>query len=113
MYTVTVADGWGCSASDNITITVLDNTGISITELESSISIFPNPIKDLLYVDIKDNKDQIDFCIVNLEGQKVLEYIAEPYTQRKVFDFSGLNDGLYFISITMNGKVVNRKIVKL
>jgi len=113
MYTVTVTDGWGCSTSDNITITVLDNTGISITELESSISIFPNPIKDLLYVDIKDNKDEIDFCIVNLEGQKVLEYIAEPYTQRKVFDFSGLNDGVYFISITMNGKVVNRKIVKL
>ncbi len=112
MYTVTVTDGWGCSASDNITITVLDNTGISITELESSISIFPNPTKDVLYVDIKDNKDHIDFTIVNLEGQKVLEYVAEPFTKRKVLDLSGLTDGVYFISVTMNGKAVNRKIVK-
>jgi len=112
MYTVTVTDGWGCSASDNITITVLDNTGITFTESETSITIYPNPAKDYLYVDMKNNLEPIGLRIVNTEGRTVMDFVVEPNTQQKILDFSEFAQGVYFITVTMNGKTLNRKIVK-
>ncbi len=112
MYTVTVTDSWGCSATDNITITVLDNTGISITESETNINIFPNPVNNLLYVDIKNNPKPVVVSIANIEGQFLLSNIFELNSGRQVIDLSGFSNGIYVITVSVDGRIYKEKIVK-
>jgi len=113
MYTVVVTDSWGCSATDNITVTVLDNTGISISEPEAIINIFPNPAKDLLYIDIKNNSEPVGISIANMEGQVLFSNMYETNIGQQLINLTGFSNGVYFITISLNGKTIKEKIIKL
>jgi hypothetical protein len=113
MYTVTVTDSYGCTATDIIVITVIDNTGISITESETNINIYPNPTNNLLYLDIKNNSEPISITISNLEGQIIFSSIFESNINQQIFDLSEFSKGIYLVTITLNGKIFKEKIVKL
>ncbi|HOY33037.1 MAG TPA: choice-of-anchor Q domain-containing protein [Bacteroidales bacterium] len=113
MYTVTVTDNWGCTATDNITVTVLDNTGISITESETNIHIYPNPADDHLVIDIKNNIHPVIISISNIDGQVLYSGNIEEKIRQKIIDISDFSNGVYFLSVTINGKTYKEKIIKL
>lgn len=113
MYTVTVTDSWGCTATDNITITVLDNTGISISEPDASINIYPNPTKDLLYIDIKNNSEPVGIRITNIEGQVLFSDMYGTKIGQEFIDLKDFSNGIYFITISLNGKTIKEKIIKM
>lgn len=77
----------------------------NVTENKSElINVFPNPTTDKIYF----NKEVSNITICNLSGEVV--YLKTENS--KNIDISQLNAGIYFIKMTVDGVVINEKIIK-
>jgi hypothetical protein len=98
------------SIYDNISdILVVNRNGTGINNIEASnVSLYPNPVKDKLFIEPEAGIDKIE--IYDMLGKKVLTQIVNGKTEINV---SHLPKGIYAVSILSEGKVVgNSKIVK-
>ncbi|MGC8864422.1 MAG: T9SS type A sorting domain-containing protein [Bacteroidales bacterium] len=95
---------------DDIVINSNPNTSNGIINNNKVFMMYPNPVKDKLYIENFGRVERI--AIYNLAGQMVK--MMEPRTSSKVsVDFSDLNAGLYLVNVVNSeGKSVTHKIQK-
>ncbi|MEW4925053.1 ELWxxDGT repeat protein [Algibacter sp. 2305UL17-15] len=74
-------------------------------EVESNISIFPNPTAN--YLEIKSNIDLTKVEVYSLHGQAIKSFV--PQNQ---YDISDLSSGIYFVKIKANNNEIIKRIVK-
>lgn len=67
------------------------------------ITLYPNPVKDRLTIMV-ENFQSVE--VFNVVGQQVLT------SNEAVVDMSGLQQGIYFIRVAADGKIVVKRIVK-
>lgn len=67
-----------------------------------SVSVYPNPVKNQLYVKA-DNLQSVE--VYNIVGQKVMA------SKASVVDMSGMNQGIYFVRIVADGKTYTKRVV--
>lgn len=92
-----------------VTIGEEECTFLGTKELnQSEISIYPNPVSDILYVAGKNSVNKISYSISNMAGQKVIQ--AE-LTQGKI-NVSLLPSGIYILTVKDGSKAQNFKFVK-
>lgn len=106
VYTVTAitADGLCESNSDGITV---QGTGIADVA-DAGISIYPNPVKDMLFVDLQD---AATVNLFDLSGRKVLE-VADLTVGVNPIDVSAINAGVYMIKVdTEQGSFQSRIVL--
>ncbi len=100
--------GWIVEDCDFGTMIISGGYSLNITnnEIDNNITIYPNPIKDILHINSTTNIK--DATIYNLLGKKILSSnIKEIY-------LSNIESGMYIITVTtMDNKVVSKKIWKL
>ncbi len=93
---------------------ILNNTtGISENNLANTISIFPNPVTNLLTISLPATN--IKSCSINLYdmlGEKMLDEII-THTSQYTINISTLPQGIYFLEAIMDGEKVVRKVVKM
>lgn len=68
------------------------------------VSVYPNPVNDQLYVKA-DNLQSVE--VINIVGQQVL------VTETAVVDMSALTEGIYFVRVVSDGRMITKRIVKL
>jgi hypothetical protein len=89
-YTLTVVDAQGCNAS--VSVLLSWPTGVSYTNIEHGMLIYPNPVSDYLYLAAQQNIGAIS--ILNQLGQEV-------YTNKNInskeytINILSLNEGIY------------------
>jgi formylglycine-generating enzyme required for sulfatase activity len=102
-YSFTAWDTDFSNVTSNLTITAQYTTisGIENINEESSIKIYPNPVKDNLVIEINDLKLIQDankkIYIINNLGEIV--YYSPCINNKQTIDLSKLSIGVYFISI--------------
>ena len=69
--------------------------------------IYPNPVEDELSIGF--NGDMVNYVIYNSTGSAVMNGYSNGSLRINV---SGLSNGLYFIKVNSDGKVVNTRFVK-
>lgn len=106
-YSVIVTSG-ACSDTSNI-ITI---TTIGLNELEASISIYPNPVNDVLYIKTTNIAgDKLSYTVCDLMGRKLTQSIITNTNQ--IVDLSGYAPGMYMLTITNTaGQKLTHRIVK-
>ena len=90
-------------------------TGISNEQLSKSLSIFPNPANKELHIKLHDpelSKSNGSIRITNLVGKeiKMLEHVE--MNELLKLDISNLANGVYIISVEVDGNVTHKKFVK-
>ena len=90
----------------------LTMTGSGITdEKESGFSAYPNPFSGTLNIFFEYAEGKIQFDIFNCFGEKV--FTKDSMEKNVEIDLSFLRNGIYILCCQNNGKVFNRKLVKL
>jgi len=102
---LTATDQYGNSSS--CASNVIVEAGMSLVENSlSSISLFPNPSSDLVY--IKGHNDiNLKVSVFDISGKKILEF-----DKKNSFDISLFEIGVYFVNISDGIKTVIQKIIK-
>ncbi len=94
----------------NGTISVSDApTGI-YNEKMGSVNIYPNPVKDILYIDALDINTAFQVEIHDANGKLV--YKGPMVQQKNSIDVSALRTGVYFIKVIAEDTSGTMKIVK-
>lgn len=81
-------------------------TGISETEAEKNIQIFPNPTNGLLRIESNNLKIQ-QIQITDMIGKTMM-----TSENVKTLDISGLSEGLYLVSLHTSEGIFSKRIVK-
>ena len=93
---------------------VIQNT-LNIEEYqlaEWETTLFPNPVNDLLQIEVKDCKNQeIKFSIINPQGKLMMQEI-KSHSELYSFDLQNLKSGNYFILIEQEEKIKLLKFLK-
>ncbi len=105
-YTVTAQDG-NTTQDWVVTVTVL----VGIPEnLVGDITMYPNPVKDMIYLKNLDNVERI--TIYSIVGESILN--LEPENSDMEIDMGVLEEGIYFISFDVEeGERLTKKFVKM
>ena len=82
--------------------------GLNDNSLNTSISIYPNPVKNLLQIDIKDSVQITNIRVYDALGRLIL--LKED--QFSSVDVSKISTGLLFIKIETDQGSVTKKVVK-
>lgn len=79
---------------------------------DGGIDVFPNPVGDELRIRLRDGAvGGQNYRVVNIGGQTMVQ--GTIYKELTVVDLRHLNEGLYFVQITANNKlIVTEKILK-
>jgi len=78
-----------------------------------TISLFPNPVKNALSVDLGTTLDHpINVAVYDFIGQELTVMVVEPFTRSIKIDTSELETGVYFIKIQNGSQELVRKFVK-
>lgn len=92
--------------TNTVTTTVVEPLAINEFERIDNINVFPNPVIDILSVQIEDNMQVSQMVLYSLSGQE-LKIIRET-----TFDFSTYSKGIYFLKIMTNDGNITKKIIK-
>jgi hypothetical protein len=103
------AKGTSTFMVDNLSFDKLLNAGIDEAELATpGINIFPNPTRDMLNI-IQDNNTRIlNLEIVDITGKLVKSYS----TAESTINIQNLDPGMYFLRVTTNLGIVEKKVWK-
>ena len=94
-------------------VIVLENTTTSvdgIVESNIDVSIFPNPIANILNINLNDSYfDGLTVNVLDISGRVVINQVIYDNTS---IDVSALNSGIYILNLNYNGNVKVEKILK-
>ena len=89
--------------------TIVEGESLSIEdETLESISIFPNPVANILNIQTTSTLGDKIITVFDINGKRILN---EKLTNNTL-DVSTLQTGMYFLRLESNGKVLNRKFIK-
>lgn len=112
-YVCNSTDASGCEVTLEVTVTVIDDAGLSITDLGSHIEMYPNPTTGSvsLTFDFVQAKD-LTVTIVNLLGEKVTRSYYTGVTSNTLsFDLSQMSSGVYFVNVQTETEAITKKLI--
>lgn len=104
-YTVMYTDANGCTSTSTAfisTVSLNDETPLSI-------SLYPNPVTEKLFIDA-GTVVKANIQLMDLSGRAVLT--SRMNQAQLVLDLSTLADGVYMIKLQAGNKIITKKIVK-
>ncbi|HYV92276.1 MAG TPA: T9SS type A sorting domain-containing protein [Chitinophagales bacterium] len=105
LFAYDINDSVNAHATFHVDVTVTDVNGISDFGNEA-ISIYPNPVKDLLHINLNMNKHITSVDIHNLVGQKIKSVHLQAGLKSVSIPVADLKKGIYFLRLFSNGKEV-------
>ncbi len=107
---IIVTDSNTCVASDTIVITIDDCAAIKENTNLNLAQIYPNPVKDRLFVEFNElGQDKMMLSIISIEGKLIS--IQEITELRTTIDFSYLSKGIYLLKFTSNQQTEVYKVI--
>ena len=98
------------SAVGEIELYGASNLSVNDTSLQNKILLYPNPVKDVLFIQITNQKIK-EIQIYSIEGRKIMEksfFNTKPIEELNV---SSLKSGFYIVNINNGQKSFLRKII--
>ncbi|MCE3225570.1 MAG: hypothetical protein K0S32_121, partial [Bacteroidetes bacterium] len=84
------------------------STGLNEKSKTDLYRLYPNPVKEKVTIELNDFPVNTSYIIMNIVGRIIKEeIITEPKTEISLKEF---DEGIYFISVTVDGKRVEKRI---
>lgn len=107
VFTVDISDG---TNTKNAEVVVFVENCVDVKEYTvNEVLIYPNPAKDVVYVTLDGNSENISWTLVNMQGQ-VVRMSDDVYGDFEIL-LDGVNKGIYFLNVTAGEKLIVKKIV--
>lgn len=113
-YKIAILTPTNCTSSASALDTIISsnyktnqNVGITESELNNQINVFPNPATNNIYINSYIIPEKVS--IMDLTGKELL--IKEPKSGNEIISVEDLSSGVYFVRISINHSMFYRKII--
>jgi PKD repeat protein len=105
---VNITDGGNNLYIDNINVGEL---ATSITENDKALefSVYPNPAKNRLEIELNVSSENTVFTLINMLGKEVLK--SEFMSNNQTIDLRDISTGVYIVRLEQNNAVSEKKVV--
>jgi hypothetical protein len=108
-YAVIVTEN---SCSDTSACYNVSNVGINDQSFANPIRVYPNPVQDVLAIDLGENDPEVvSIKLLNLQGQAVYQNLSSGQTEIMI-EIEGLAAGMYILQIRTDKASFVSRIVK-
>jgi len=107
---VTAKDEHGAIFETGFPVFIEHRTGIDDLE-DDRVTIYPNPVKDQLFIEA-DESNGVIYQIIDINGQVVLQTQGLKNGSKQVLNLDALKEGVYFLKMLKQNKVIVKKITK-
>lgn len=92
----------------NLVLFPSGNPTLSANDFDTakSISVYPNPVKDVLNISIPQGETIKEIIVYSVLGKEVI------HSRESLLDVKSLESGVYFVQITTDSRSITEKIVK-
>ena len=80
--------------------------GVNAVDLNQQFSVYPNPVKDKLYLESNSNNSDYLVSLYNVLGKRI--YNSK---NSEIIDVSQLRRGIYFLKIEIEDTILKKKII--
>jgi len=94
-----------------LTDMVDDPEGIAKEDMNSSILVYPNPVTDIIIIDLKHGKELIEIKIYDINGRNV--YLHSGISKKMSLNVSGLPSGLYILEANSSSNALKIRFIKM
>lgn len=94
--------------SGTFTNTVLNNDTFTNNK---KVSIYPNPVKDNLNINIKDFSGEVSVKIIDFNGREVFNKNINNFITSNALDLSAFSSGIYVLKLSGEGFNYSEKII--
>ncbi|MGO3810456.1 BspA family leucine-rich repeat surface protein [Mesonia sp.] len=94
--------------TNTVSTEVIDNLSVNSKSIENNISVYPNPVKDVLRIRTKNGVEVEELSVYNIQGRKIL-FREENIETLKL---ENLSSGIYLLNIKTNQGEINQQLVK-
>lgn len=108
VFTLTVSDSHGASASDDVTVIVEQASETAKVTANSAQLFYPNPVEDILNLSFPIKSGAI--ILTDITGKQIIHITVSDETQK--IDVSSLMQGIYIVTINNDGIITHFKIMK-
>ena len=110
-YEVTLTAINGCGTS-TYTQTISFITAIDEKEIATEFKVFPNPVKEILSIEIKDPAFELkSIRVFNTDGRELLKKKVSTGQSSFELDLSLFSKGVYFLQLISPSGVITRKVM--
>ncbi|MCK5857506.1 MAG: T9SS type A sorting domain-containing protein [Bacteroidales bacterium] len=78
---------------------VFTPTAIEVSRLKESIKVYPNPVDDILYVEIPKNERVIAFQVYDMKGREIPSLERNKVDSKFVISTQNLRKGVYLLTL--------------
>ncbi|MDO8971555.1 MAG: T9SS type A sorting domain-containing protein, partial [Saprospiraceae bacterium] len=112
VYEVTVTNGFGCTATDDILVEVEVCIGTKEAAWAADLKVFPNPSTGLVTLQLPlPNAMETRLEVFNALGQVVVtENLGMLSELSQVLDLQRLAQGTYFLRVAVGGEIATRRL---
>lgn len=111
-YVVTISHKGALTTGSQAFSLILTGTGVSLNRTETefkTLSVFPNPAKNILNFNMKELVDIDAISIIDISGKVITPQFD---LISKTIDVSNLQSGVYFVRFESNGQYFTKKFSK-
>jgi len=84
---------------------------VNFDHVASTISLYPNPVKDILNIQLESSTEEASLVLTNAMGQKIME-LNQVSGSSFSMELSTLDNGVYFLEVSQTNGITKTKIVK-
>jgi len=94
--------------TNTVSTEVINNLKVNNNTIENNISVYPNPVNDLLYIETKNGVEVQELSVYNIQGKQIL-FRKENLEK---LDLEDLSSGMYLLSIKTTQGTLNQQLIK-
>lgn len=79
---------------------------------QSRVNIYPNPVRDRIFIESKDPSGNLKLTFFNMMGQKSLIKTISATRELESIDISELPRGFYYLTVETDGFITGEKVLK-
>ncbi len=89
-----------CESYDTVFVEIKNCNGINEPSSENNVTLFPNPVKDVLYLNFYQQATNINYLqIIDFTGQTIINKKIQNKDKPIIIDTKSLKNGIYFIKV--------------
>lgn len=107
VFVVTVSDGTNTKETE-VSVYVINCDDVE-EYLYQDVKVYPNPANDVIYINVDKSYEELTWIMYNIQGQVVGK--SSQNADEMQISVAGLNSGVYYLNINVDGNHMMRKIV--